>query len=450
MAEETTFVEDDFRDAQDFAEMCASEGAYHRIDNWYPDIKEYTFPTKIIPLSLPEALVIKKHAERLNQVLLMHDLQNGRRLGQWTDADYILAGSEVMAELNENEKAELEGLEKRIDDAMAEYVASSGYAFIKLSTRSPKDSVFSLTSMKQRIEEDIKKSKFEGGTPEANAEDITIFVRATCQCLCVKNGAEAVNLLVRSKRVMTDLVFAELRGSTKDSIPMSIILREWDAKIHPEWEFRVFIFNNRLTAATQYTDILYVPEMAEKKAEIKEFIQNYWEKVKSSIKCDTYTMDLAIDPSLQSAIIVELNGPPPSAGCSLFNWKDPKDRAQIESGEEFELRIADKLGPNVRDEIHQPIRRYMDELRGIEPPNEFSYKSICCSSCRRFPITKTYFHCNICEDYDICLDCEEAGAHRKKDHGLKKLDEDGKEIPQEISQRGWGWGSWNSWGCVIN
>ena len=141
---------------------------------------------------------------------------------------------------------------------------------------------------------------------------------------------------------MTDLVFAELRGTSKDSISMSIILREWSSKIHPEWEFRgtsslltsfvflsplpsllsfltlyvsltntfvVFIFNNRLTAATQYTDIVYVPEMSEKREEIKRFIQKYWEEVKEKIKCESYTMDLAIDPSLEHAIIVELNGP---------------------------------------------------------------------------------------------------------------------------------------------
>lgn len=39
----------------------------------------------------------------------------------------------------------------------------------------------------------------------------------------------------------------------------------------------------------------------------------------------------------------------------------------------------------------------MDELRGIPSPSEISYKFICCSSCRRYPITSTYFHCNICE-----------------------------------------------------
>jgi len=163
-------------------------------------------------------------------------------------------------------------------------------------------------------------------------------------------------------------------------------------------------------------------------------------------------MDLAIDPSLEDAIIIELNGPPPSAGCSLFNWKDPKDRAQIQSGEEFELRIADKLLSSARDDIHQPIRRYMDELRGIPSPSEFSYKYICCSSCRRYPITKTYFHCDICEDYDICLECEGAGAHKKKAHGLKKIGEDGKEIlpePKEVKEEEAGWG-WNRWGCIIN
>jgi hypothetical protein len=49
--------------------------------------------------------------------------------------------------------------------------------------------------------------------------------------------------------------------------------------------------------------------MVQKKEQIKNFILSYWDKVKGSIKCETYTMDLALEPNLEHAYIIELNGP---------------------------------------------------------------------------------------------------------------------------------------------
>ncbi len=67
--------------------------------------------------------------------------------------------------------------------------------------------------------------------------------------------------------------------------------------------------NNVLTAATQYTDFLYVPEIAQKKEQIKELIVQYWKKVKGGIKAKSYTMDLALEPNLEHIYIIELNDP---------------------------------------------------------------------------------------------------------------------------------------------
>lgn len=71
----------------------------------------------------------------------------------------------------------------------------------------------------------------------------------------------------------------------------------------------VFVENDKLTAASIYNPICFVPEMVDKEAEIKQCISSFWDTVKSSIKHHTYTMDLALRPDLQNTMIVELNCP---------------------------------------------------------------------------------------------------------------------------------------------
>lgn len=51
--------------------------------------------------------------------------------------------------------------------------------------------------MKDMIEADIKASKVAGDSKEAEIEDIIYFVRASCRCLAVSTGEEALMLFTR-------------------------------------------------------------------------------------------------------------------------------------------------------------------------------------------------------------------------------------------------------------
>jgi hypothetical protein len=62
---------------------------------------------------------------------------------------------------------------------------------------SPKDAAFYTMKMKKLIEDDLKKSKFDGKSPEAEIEDIITFTRASCRCLAVESGTEALLLFTR-------------------------------------------------------------------------------------------------------------------------------------------------------------------------------------------------------------------------------------------------------------
>jgi len=412
--------------ADKWMDMCdIDEDSYYRIDKWYPDIQEWTFPTRTASMSMDEALALKKYAELLRQTLRSHDLKSRKRkVGEWGHEDYTAAKEEMEKGFPPQELQRLRDLRTKIDALMGDFVASGGYAFLKLSTISPKDSAFYTVAMREQIAEDIKNSKAEPNSPEAEAEDITSFVRASCRCLAVQSGEEALQLFALSRRVLADITSAELMYNDKpeQNFTLSLVAREWNPRVLPEWEFRVFVFNNKITSATQYNNITFVPDMLAKKEAVKQFILNFWEKVKGHIRFPTYTMDLALEPKLEHAYIIELNGPPPSAGTSLFDWNNPDDRLQIESGDTFELRINERLPPDVKEMIYQPIRRYIDTLRGRPVPDE-TYKHTSCSNCRRFPISKTFYHCEQCSDFDLCSACMRSVKKHDKTHTWAKIGE---------------------------
>ena len=89
-----------------------------------------------------------------------------------------------------------------------------GSAFVKLSTRSPKDAV--------------KKG----------------------ESLVVNTGSDALRLICKSQRCHQDLGMVERYGN-KDDV-FSIILREFDTSIDWKWEFRCVVQNDHLVCISQY------------------------------------------------------------------------------------------------------------------------------------------------------------------------------------------------------
>lgn len=55
--------------------------AYYRIDNWYPDIEQYTFPTRIANITMQEGLILKKYNEILKQLLIFYELKTPKKRG---------------------------------------------------------------------------------------------------------------------------------------------------------------------------------------------------------------------------------------------------------------------------------------------------------------------------------------------------------------------------------
>ena len=83
------------------------------------------------------------------------------------------------------------------------------------------------------------------------ADDITkAFVRATSRYLRMRKGLDVVKLLSRSMRVFEDLTEAMEFG--EDHFSALLCLREWNEEMvkHPEYEFRCFVYNDKINAIT--------------------------------------------------------------------------------------------------------------------------------------------------------------------------------------------------------
>jgi len=392
----------------------------------------------MVPLSVDEALAVRKYRELLNMLIMITDYTKRVR-GQYDYESFKEFDVQVNNELTQAEKNHLQVLRERLDLAILPFVERGGAAFVKLSTRSPKDAAFFTKDVKDYIRQDIELNVAEvvPGTPECDAEDISIFVRSTTKCLAVRSGDEAVQLLTRSQRVFEDIVGAELMSS-RDGFSLSLVLREWDGSIIPEWEFRVFVQNNRLTSATQYNPICFVPKMMENEERIKSCISDYWDMVKGSITEPTYTLDLALTPEItvESTKIIEINAPPPLAGTSLFKWDLESDRKQIEEGEHFELRVNKSLPKGAKDEIHQPLRRYIDFLRGVGTLElVIKHTDLSCNECHIIPISKTWYECETCTNYDLCERCQKDSKHAQR-HKFRQMGE------KKVAENEWTVAKW--------
>jgi len=131
------------------------------------------------------------------------------------------------------------------------------------------------------------------------------------------------------------------------------------------------------------------------------------------MKVDSYTIDFALFPNLDKIFVIEINELPPIAGTGLFKFDSPIDRKIIEEGP-FELRINEIPLENPLKDIQPSLRRYMRKLRGLEILEEEEDRlSIICDGCKRCPITKTWYRCTSCINYDLCTQCYEV---RTKKH----------------------------------
>ena len=153
------------------------------LDRWYSSLKHTTFLTEFLPITPDEARAIVSYWETNFKDRSSTDEEvDGRSLA-------------IPPSLN--------GLRDRISSTIASLSPTAG-AFVKLTTRSPKDSHVAFA--KARRAYDVRERLLQ---PHPSANDRMILLgEVVIESLKVLSGEDAIKLLVSSTRVGEDLEYA--------------------------------------------------------------------------------------------------------------------------------------------------------------------------------------------------------------------------------------------------
>eukprot|EP00475_Leptophrys_vorax_P038547 TRINITY_DN6819_c0_g2_i1.p1 TRINITY_DN6819_c0_g2~~TRINITY_DN6819_c0_g2_i1.p1 ORF type:complete len:280 (+),score=79.91 TRINITY_DN6819_c0_g2_i1:113-952(+) len=231
--------------------------------------------------------------------------------------------------LTDTEQEILREFEAKIDQAISGEF--SGEAFVKLSTRSPKDSQLLYQKGVTIFEEELKTYS------ERDGNILLIkYCEAVIKAMKVISGKETIELLCDSNRIWEDLTYALQDPNT---FSVSVLIREWSfAPIAGEW--RGFVWDGTLNAVGQYYFFSYFEELQGKEKEIGEKFVAFFDEIKGSIHHTHYILDLCVRPD-GKILLVEVN---PfdgiigtiRASTGLFNWD--VDQAIMQNGP-LEIRV---------------------------------------------------------------------------------------------------------------
>jgi len=266
------------------------------VDSWYSKIERFTFPTAFTPIAESEARAI---------------------IRCWKDVGSTPEGDARSVEI----PSALADLVRRVDELIRDKFADAGGVFVKLSTRSPKDSKTIFRRAEAAYAERLRRGDGSGiirpgdgscsraGSCGVPAEDLNrrlvAFSEEMVKAAVVRSGAEAVTLLLDSWRVAEDLMYAFDEGAA--AAPISLVVRGWDARIRPQCEFRAFVHDHQLTCVGQYWHSLYLPELQAVKDTVARDCQALFEEhVKAALPVPTAMLDVAwFGPG--QALLIEVN-----------------------------------------------------------------------------------------------------------------------------------------------
>lgn len=287
------------------------------VDEWYNKLTNATFRSEFISITKDEAQIIIQHWK---QVTSSSEEEEAIPIG-------------------------LENLVQRIDATICNKFSVNDGVFIKLSTRSPKDSKTIFRKSTQRFRDRIAENRVEDAhirtsSSEDNMRMIAMSEEMLKGC-AIYSGLEAVQILCDSHRVAEDLMYAYEEGD-KD-YEVSIVVRAWDPRINPACEFRGFVWNRQLNCIGQYWHSLYFPHLQD--VELQKQIGNdclqFFESLKESLPVPNAMLDLAwFGPG--EVLLIEVNPLMEGLGSfkgstGLFDYYS--DANVLQGSAPFEIRV---------------------------------------------------------------------------------------------------------------
>jgi len=356
------------------------------VDAWFDELRinleaaklsinDVTFPTSLVTLARTEKVIL--HAlfkEIFGDVASVEDASDGAKQRIQDSEEYfqILEGkvSEMQTKLSNDDT--LLALHQRLDTCIRDRHGSS--AFVKLTTRSPKDSYLAFCQARRENTDGAAANTDEpdaGAVSDVDhnalwatfAENLRLAQRMT-------SGADALLLLATSRRVYEDLT-TDLFENPAGNDQIALTVRTFDSQVVPQTEFRGFVWDKKFVCCGQYFHQLYFSELSSCTKDcsivladsavdpmssapplvdqISADLCNFFDKVLApSIpdflhRCPCFMMDLVWMPN--RVLLTEINpfdgeavGVFP-ASTGLFSWDDPEDRQLMMGQKKFELRV---------------------------------------------------------------------------------------------------------------
>lgn len=366
------------------------------------DLSGITFPTKLVAMGRDEKLAI--HAlfrELFVRPGLVEDASAQAAVGGTAGAadsffarlQPVLAAAARRVDAGEVAPA----LMQRLDAAVR---AQPDGAFVKLSTRSPKDSLWAVAGARGRMHAERGRedaSSATGTAPQLSLSDDRLDHNALFVAFAehlrlqqrARSGRDALLLLATSARVYEDLGTELFDTETPESEQqgsnaISVSVRAFDRSVTPDTEFRGFVWDRRLVCCGQYFHPMFfgrffgdessTPEadryLARAERDLRRFVD---EDLISRLlpdffrKCPCAMLDLVWAADGRAPRLTEVNpfdgeavGVFP-ASTGLFSWFDAADRRLMMGEVPFELRV--RREPLITAEN---LRRH-PKLRNVSP-----------------------------------------------------------------------------------
>jgi hypothetical protein len=283
------------------------------IESWYDSIKEFTYPTAFVPLSVNAANTIVSEYHKL-KADSSHDWRQNSTLCQLE--------SEITQAMEENQFSEV---------------------FAKLSSRSPKDSRLCQKKAKQLALQRLLELKQH---QELSTNDLAVAIMSTgIEVLKMNSAYEVLSTFLTSDRVCEDDLPLALQFP--DRWNQHIILRKW-VHVPIQFEVRGFVMNKTLTGLTQYFNNAYFPDVLANKEKILRLVLKLFDDIKDRLQIDPpeYVLDIAVLIEEDKALVIELNpfGRPNGMGTGtcLFDRTNLADMQILFGESDFEFRVEER------------------------------------------------------------------------------------------------------------
>jgi len=332
------------------------------IEQWYPSLSSVTFDSQFLNLTPEVAQAFVNFYQR-----------------RYNNKDH----------LSPEDCRLIRAFQPKLEEAIHSVSLSSPSrkVFVRLSNRSPKDGTRPGVDVKSLINKELKKL----GAQDANAQMIAIC-RASRELIAVQNALQAMELLLSSERVFRDLLLAldcrkleEQDEKCETSWSTQVCIRAWNDKVRDELEFRCFVYQNRLTAISQYNHYCLLDFGDLNEDVIRDRVVAFWSRVKHLISAQDYIMDVAfVDPSAKESkpggdekgpteILIELNPYKTTTGGSMYCWK--LDDKLLKDGNSIDVRLRKDKLPNLDlivevmyEQSQEPEGSFVDLLDLVSPP----------------------------------------------------------------------------------